>query len=114
MKKYAAQIIVLLVLVLAVCFASYMFGRSHAKEECLQESVKREQVIQEHLSNIQSDLSTIAGVSTAQEQKLREDMDQILSRLKKSPTIVYKDGKCIPSATYLDSIDQAVNRANKR
>lgn len=101
-------------LLLAVAGGGFMYGKAYSDKACLAEAVKREQVIQEHLASLRTDIASISTAAANQEVQMKEDMEQILARLHKSPTVIYKNGKCTPSSTYLDSIDQAINKANKK
>ncbi len=114
MRNYVILLVVSVVLLAATGYAGYQYGQSSANEVCLQATLEREKKTQEYLEKVSSELSSISASSISQEEQLKEDMSEILARLKKNPVTVVKNGKCTPSTTFLNSIDEAVNRANAK
>lgn len=45
---------------------------------------------------------------------LSSDMNKILIASKKQPTVIIKDGKCVPAPQFVDSLNEAILRANQK
>jgi len=92
----------------------YMSGYQASQVECQQKFDNYQKEINEKLFDVQSSLQSIGGNLGYSTNMLANDMQAILQTIRKNPNVIIKDGKCIPSQTFLDSINQAINRANKK
>lgn len=95
-------------------YTGYNYGYNRAAHKYLQEEQARQQKLQLALNELQSSLNGVATTVSASEEASEADLKEILARLKKSPVTVVKNGKCTPAPTFLNSIDDAVNRANTK
>lgn len=89
-------------------------GYREATMECQQKFDNYQKEINAKLFDLQSGLQSIGGNLGSSTTLLANDMHIILQTIRKNPNVIIKDGKCVPSQTFLDSINQAINRANKK
>ena len=67
------------------------------------------------LTKLEIDLASLSKQYDTKSTILAKDIGNILVNVKKQPvTIITKDGRCVPSPTFVDSIRQAINRANQK
>lgn len=97
-----------------VSYLSFDYGRTQAQIQCMQELKEQERLAKEYYARITADVQTLAAATTAKEAAMRKDMTEIIARLRRTPVTVIRDAQCYPSPTFLNSIDEAVNRANQR
>ena len=89
-------------------------GYQEANKECIDKFNKYQSEIDTKIGEIQTGISGISGTLVAQNENLSQDISIILARTKNKPTVVVKEGKCIPSDTFVKDINDAIERANKR
>lgn len=121
MYSLKIKLIVLLVAtlsILAVGYSTYSYvynkGQYAAQLECAAKFAKYQQGVDAKVLQITDNLATLVANSQNQQQALNSDISEILARVKKSPVTVIKNNKCYPSPTFVEGINQAVDRANKR
>ena len=111
-------VIVSIIAILGVGFYAYSYaynkGKLEAQYECLQQQVGYQKQVQEKIVAIESNLDILAELGTLREEQLAQDISQILAGVKKKPVTVVKNGQCNPSTTFVDSINQAISRANQK
>ena len=95
-------------------YKAYNAGYNKASIECATARKVFEDSMNNKIDAIESNLVTLAESRDAQTKQLSADIDKILINMKKAPVTIIKDGKCIPSPTFVDSIRQAINRANSK
>ena len=95
--------------------AGYQLGRSHEKEACLEQQASLIREINENAKVIQKDLSSLSENLDVSINNLSQDVNVILARTKKTgtPTIIVKDGKCIPHPTFSKDVNSAIDAVNK-
>lgn len=116
MKLIAIGLAIILVLgVLYWIYSSiYDSGYRAASIECDQKFAQLQKETNEKLFSLQSSLQNISGDLGVQQASLASDMSTILQTIRKKPTVVVKDGKCVPSQEFVNSINKAIDRANKK
>lgn len=92
----------------------YVRGESAAKAECETRFAKYQKELNDKVAQIEGNLTTIAAINQEQQLLLNSDINEILKRVKKTPITIVKNGNCYPSPTFVEGINQAVDRANKR
>lgn len=106
------------VLVLAALYwiysSIYNSGYHTAQVECDQKFQQYQKETDERLANLQADLQVVGGKLGSQQAGLRNDMAKILTTVRQQSIIISKDGKCIPSPEFVDSINKAILRANQK
>lgn len=92
----------------------YNSGYRAASIECDQKFAQLQKETNEKLANLQADLQVVGGKLGVQQASLRSDMAKILTTVRQNAIIISKDGKCIPSPEFVDSINKAILRANQK
>ena len=92
----------------------YTRGERAAQIECQARFDKYQKEVDAKVATLETNLSVLTATSLHQQLALNSDIEEILKRVKKSPVTVIKNGKCYPSPTFVEGINQAVDRANKR
>lgn len=70
--------------------------------------------LDEKISKLEQLSTDIAKQTETSNQQVRDDLAVILSNSSKKPTVIYKEGKCIPSDNFLDSYNSLIDRANSK
>lgn len=70
--------------------------------------------LDEKISKLEQLSTDIAKQNETSNQQVRDDLAVILSNSSKKPTVIYKEGKCIPSDNFLDSYNSLIDRANSK
>ena len=92
----------------------YSSGYQEAQLECQQKFAQLQKETNEKLFTLQAGLQNISGDLGIQQASMASDMSIILQTIRKKPTVVVKDGKCVPSQEFVNSINKAIDRANKK
>lgn len=90
-------------------------GYQEAQAECNEKFEAYNKKMDEKLGNIQGSISTMAEELITQNQSMASDIVIIARNTKnKGPTTIVKEGKCTPSPTFVEGLNEAIDRANKR
>lgn len=90
-------------------------GYQKAQAECNEKFEAYNKKMDEKLGNIQGSISTMAEELITQNQSMASDIVIIARNTKnKGPTTIVKEGKCTPSPTFVEGLNEAIDRANKR
>lgn len=116
MKMVAIGLAVMLVLagLYWIYNSIYSSGYKAATIECDQKFAQLQKETNEKLFSLQTGLQNISGDLGVQQASLASDISTILQTIRKKPTVVVKDGKCVPSQEFVNSINKAIDRANKK
>lgn len=115
-----------IVLILRICGALVLvlalyLGYSHVKQIGYKEAevVYQEKILEYEktllvkINNIETLSNTLALESRENSEVLARDIEDILKKVKGKPLVVVKNGECIPSKTFSDSIGELNKRANQ-
>jgi ABC-type iron transport system FetAB ATPase subunit len=94
--------------------AVYNRGMEQAKLECQQEKQKYELQVKQKIQDLETALQQTAIESERKKQELGKTIKDIKSKLSAQPITVIENGKCIPAVIFLDSINQAISKANQQ
>ena len=90
-------------------------GYQKAQAECSEKFEAYNKQMDEKLAGIQGSISTMAEELITQNQSMASDIVTIARNTKnKGPTTIVKEGKCTPSTTFVEGLNEAIDRANKR
>ena len=117
---YLIPWVIRIVLVLGITFSGYL-GYNAIKYIGYKEAeVKYTLVIKNYEDNINKKIDSIETLSNTLVTENRtasdllvSDMQVLKNSIKKNPLIVIKDGKCVPSETFYDSLSKINQRANE-
>lgn len=115
--KFIALVIVFFSIVgLGYSTYSYIYakGQNAAQLECVARFAKYQKELDVKVANLENSLATLATINQNQQLLVKKDVNEILARVKKSPVTVIKNNKCYPSPTFVEGINQAIDRANQR
>lgn len=87
-------------------------GKQQAKIECMEQRDKEAQIARDKIAQLEQDLQNISMASEQKQKDLGRYIKQITDKLKNQPVAIIEGGKCIPAIIFIDSVNQAVNRAN--
>ena len=93
---------------------AYNHGKLSAQAECTETMAKYQKDVQAKIDTIETDLGKIASIAEIREDQLSSDIAKILAGVKKKPVTIIKEGKCTPSTSFTDSINEAITRANSK
>lgn len=122
MNSFQIKIAVVLISALLLggaLYGSYKYveniGYQKAQAECNEKFEAYNKKMDEKLGNIQGSISTMAEELITQNQSMASDIVTIARNTKnKGPTTIVKEGKCTPSPTFVEGLNEAIDRANKR
>lgn len=89
-------------------------GYQQAQVECQEKFQNYQKEVNEKLSHLQHNLQNLSGDLGASTASLSSDMQIIAHGMRKQQNLIIKDGKCSPSQSFVDSINKAIDRANKK
>lgn len=90
-------------------------GYQKAQVECQAKFDEYQKKVDERLNNLQGSISGMAEELITQNQSMASDIVIIARNTRnKGPTTIVKEGKCIPSSTFVEGLNEAIDRANKR
>jgi len=92
----------------------YSKGERAAQAECLAKFEKFQKEVDAKVATLETNLSVITATSLHQQLTLNSEIEEILKRVKKAPVTIVKNGTCYPSPTFVEGINQAIDRANKK
>lgn len=92
----------------------YKRGEEAAKIECQAKFDKYQKDVDAKVEQLEGNLAVLSATSLHQQLTLNSDIEEILKRVKKSPVTIVKNGKCYPSQPFVEGINQAIDKANKR
>jgi len=92
----------------------YNRGVEQAKLECEQQRQKYEQQVAEKIQTLENALEQTAKQSETKKQQLNKTIREIKSKLNTQPITIIENGKCVPAVIFLDSINEAISRANQK
>ena len=104
--------------IIGVGYSTYSYvyakGQHAAQLECAERFTKYQQDVDAKVLQLEETLAVLSATSLHQQLSLNSDISEILARVKKSPVTVIKNNKCYPSPTFVEGINQAIDRANQR
>ena len=90
-------------------------GYQEAQAECNVKFDEYNKKMEARLGDLQTSISTMAEEIITQNQSMASDITIIArTTARKGPTTTIIEGKCTPSATFVEGINEAIDRANKR
>ena len=92
----------------------YTRGYEQAHLECVEARQQYEQELQQKVTQLEGSLMTTQQLAAQNQQKLSKQITQITEQLKLQPVTIVKNGECLPSPTFVDSIGEAIMRANQK
>ncbi len=92
----------------------YTRGYEQAHLECAEAKQQYEQELQQKITQLEGSLTATQQQATQKQQKLNKQITQITDQLKLQPVTIVKNGECLPSQTFVDSIGEAIMRANEK
>lgn len=112
--RYVAAGLLIAFAVWQVYRTGYQHGEATANTEAYTAIANRQVEIGKNLQTLETSVNSLTAAQAGSTKQLRSDMSKILADIKREPVVVIKNGKCIPSPTFLQGIDNAVNRANAK
>jgi ABC-type iron transport system FetAB ATPase subunit len=89
-------------------------GKQQARIECLEEKQKYELEVKQKIQDLEIALQQTAEQGERKKQELGKTIRDIKSKLKEQPITIIENGKCIPAVIFLDSINEAIFKANQQ
>ncbi len=90
-------------------------GYQKAQVECQVKFDEYQKKVDERLNTLQGSISGMAEELITQNQSMASDIVIIARNTRnKGPTTIVKEGKCTPSPTFVEGLNEAIDRANKR
>jgi uncharacterized protein YlxW (UPF0749 family) len=115
--KAVISIIMCVSLAIAGFFAyNYIYNRGYEQAHLACEQAKQElqQQLQQKITTLEQSLSETQARASEQQDRLGRDIGKISKLLKNQPVTVIENGRCLPSEVFVDSINQAILRANEK
>lgn len=100
-------------------FFVWNHGRNFGQERCAakyeQQIAERDQAINEKVTELNQVSNKLAENQKTDTQKLRKDLQIILAQVKegKQPVVIVKDGQCLPTETFVDTVNKINKRVNE-
>lgn len=100
-------------------FFVWNHGRNFGEERCsarYEEQIReRDAAINEKVADLNEASNKLAENQKADTQKLRKDLQLILSQVRegKQPVVIVKDGKCLPTETFVETVNKINRRVNE-
>jgi len=89
-------------------------GKQQARLECQEERQKYELEVKQKIQDLETALEQTAAEGERKKQELGKTIRDIKSKLKTQPITIIENGKCIPAVIFLDSINEAISKANNK
>lgn len=110
---------ILAILISLALYGSYKYvenqGYQKAQAECNAKFEAYNSSVDKKLADLQTSISGMAEELITQNQSMASDIITIARNTKnKGPTTIVKEGKCTPSPTFVEGLNEAIDRANKR
>ena len=115
--KVVVSIFILVGLIIAGFFIYnkiYTRGYEQAHLECVKAKQQYEQELQAKVTQLEDKLAITQQLANKKQQKLTKQILTISQQLKTEPVTIIKNGECLPSANFVDSINQAIIKANEK
>jgi len=115
--KAIISIIVLVALTISGFFVyNYIYNRGYEQAHlaCEQEKQELQQQLQAKITKLEQSLSETQARASEQQDRLGRDIGKISKLLKNQPVTIIENGRCLPSEVFVDSINQAILRANQK
>jgi len=109
-----AAVIVLGLLAVFAYNKVYSRGYEQAHLECVEAKQKYEQELQDKITQLESSLTSTQQQANKKQQRLSRQIVTITEQLKTEPVTIVKNGECLPSPSFVDSISEAIMRANEK
>jgi len=93
---------------------AYSIGYQQAQVECVEAKQQLQEQLQEKITSLEQSLSQTQAKANERQNKLGKDISNITRQLKNQPITIVENGKCLPSEVFIDSINQAILRANEK
>jgi hypothetical protein len=87
-------------------------GKQQAALECMQQRSKEAELASNKITQLEQDLQQINLASQQRQKDLGKYIKQITDKLKNQPVAVIEGGKCVPTVIFIDSVNEAINKAN--
>lgn len=117
MLKYIRYVIAGLLVACAI-WLTYRTGFQHGSAEASNSYyiaiAARQTEIGKNLEALETNVNALAAVQSSSAKRLQGDMTKILANIKREPVVIIENGKCVPSPTFLQGLDDAINRANSK
>ena len=69
--------------------------------------------LQQKISDLEITLQQTTAKAERKKQQLNKTISEIKSRFVSESVVVVENGKCIPATNFLDSINEAISKANQ-
>ncbi len=89
-------------------------GYQEATIECTKKFAEYQAQVDARVQKLEASVKGFDETLQESTISLSNDINKILNSSKKQPTVVIKEGKCIPAPQFVDSLNEAINRANKK
>lgn len=116
LKEFWKPILVI-VLVAGLQFLIWNHGRHTGIENC---TAKYEKIIKQHDEELNAKVDKLNGISdtiaksqSAAAIRLQKNITTILEKSNKEPIVIYKEGKCEPTASFVNNINDITKAANE-
>jgi hypothetical protein len=87
-------------------------GYQEAKVECEERFKEYNDIVLQKIERIESNSSTLVENSKKANEKLSGDINTIMKSVKGKTLTIVKNGECIPSQTFSDTINSVNKRIN--
>lgn len=112
--RYIAAGLLIAFAVWQVYRTGYQHGEATASAEAYTAIANRQVEIGKSLQTLETSVNSLTAVQTGSTKQLRSDMSKILTNIKREPVVIIENGKCVPSPTFLQGLDDAINRASAK
>ena len=89
-------------------------GYEQATAECVKKFSDYQTQVDTRVQKLESSVKSFDETLQESTIALTNDINKILNSSKKQPTVVIKEGKCLPAPQFVDSLNEAINRVNKK
>lgn len=89
-------------------------GYQEAQAECQAKFDELEKKQNKQIEDLQTNITNVAETLITSNQMLTSDISRIVGGIRRSgqPTTIIKEGKCTPSPTFVNSLNEAIDKAN--
>lgn len=87
-------------------------GYNEAQIECNEKFARYEERVDKRVATLEESVRTLGTDLVSKNDTLTADIGVILERTKRTPIVTIKNGKCVPSQTFIDGVNQAIDRVN--
>jgi 23S rRNA pseudoU1915 N3-methylase RlmH len=113
--KPVAAILVFAILQFFVWNHGRNFGEDHCRAKYETQIQERDAAINEKVTELNESSNKLAQNQKTDTQKLRKDLQLILTQVRegKQPVVIFKDGKCLPTETFVEAVNKINRRVNE-